>query len=458
MGLIWSRLRRLDPDVTFGYTTYKVVKVRDRYLGLLYYGSVVCIFGYILYNIFAQELYYKKSSPIAGFVRATAKLDIPLSSPLPSYCSIPPPNSTNTVFGGCLRWTAQQAVFPYDGELNSVFLTTRVTIARTPTPGNVSAGCTDFDGGCRPPSFDEVRASTTVTTYYLANVEDLTLRLDHGVRVHYGASMFGASSRAFSAKDMVGRMLMGCSGNEELYRLSWGPAYRTNATSTNHLDTFSIRDLLISANCLKVGQVIDLEGQSSADGAKKGESLRSAGFVISSPITYMNGQKFGTGEYAYKYVYSPAKMEGTEYKVLQTRVNPDGSLTYLNRHGIRIVFDQTGQIGEFDFIALLTALVAATALLRVATLTVEVLMLWIMPHRILYSKAKFESTEDFSDIRDLLNDEGGKRVNLHNINVRKKTSVKDPSQIHAAMEGSSRGDAGRPVQLSKTYEDEEERL
>ncbi|TPX67341.1 hypothetical protein SpCBS45565_g03878 [Spizellomyces sp. 'palustris'] len=395
--------------VIVGYTTYKIVRVKDRYLGLLYYASVICIFAYIIYSIFAQELYLKKSPPVAGFVRASAKLDVNLSAPLPSYCNIAPPVSSNNLFKNCLRWTAQQIVFPYDGELKSVFLTTRVTIARTPTPSELS--CTDFETACRPPTYGEllVQANTTVSTYYIANIENVTLQVDHGVRVHYDSSLLGLGSRAIPSKEMEGRMLKGCSGNDKDYlsHLNWDQNYRRDKNTSNHLDTFSIRDLLISANCDNTGAMIDLEGPATADGAANGETLRSSGFVVSTPILYQNRGDFRKAE-EITYRYIPAQIDGTEFKVLETKYNPDGSLTYLNRHGIRLVFDQAGQIGQFDMIALLTALVAAMALLRIATLIVEVLMLWVMPHRDLYSQAKFESTEDFSDIRDRLSEKVGK--------------------------------------------------
>lgn len=61
-----------------------------------------------------------------------------------------------------------------------------------------------------------------------------------------------------------------------------------------------------------------------------------------------------------------------------------------------------GSIGIFELIALLRNLVAAVGLLSVARLVVEKSMIMIMPHRTLYSQWKYENTDDFSDVRELL--------------------------------------------------------
>lgn len=61
--------------------------------------------------------------------------------------------------------------------------------------------------------------------------------------------------------------------------------------------------------------------------------------------------------------------------------NSDGSVTYLDRHGIRMVFAQTGSIGIFNPIAFILNLVAALALVRVATLVVDSVMVYCLPKK-----------------------------------------------------------------------------
>ncbi|KAI8826811.1 uncharacterized protein EV422DRAFT_11674 [Fimicolochytrium jonesii] len=433
MGAYWSAFRAADPDVYLGYTTYKVVKVKDRYLGLLYYGSSTCIFAYILWNIFSQELYLKRSAPTAGYVRSSAKLAAGL--PDPAYCSVTPVLEARTAFGGCLHWPAERIVFPYDGELGTLFITTRVTLTQTPPP---VAPCTNYitDPNCRAPSLDEVKQTANSTTFYIANVEDVSLRLDHGVLVQFGSSLLSPESKTIPAVSMEGKMEICRGRNASLeQRLTWDSAYRANKSTTNHLDTFPLRDLLAAADC-NTKDWGSLEQESTADGAQKGESLRTNGFVISSPIIYSNVR----GKQQYRYSYKPERIANTDYKATESIFQPDGSILYVSRRGIRVVFEQDGSIGVFDFISLLTALVAATALLRVATLIVESLMLWVMPHRHLYKDSKFESTEDFSDIRDRQEEERAER--RHRRKVARANGAKPNPDDMVSSDGESSVQSG----------------
>ncbi|KAI8590772.1 hypothetical protein BDZ88DRAFT_450941 [Geranomyces variabilis] len=448
MGNYWSKIRAQDPDQLFGYSTYKVVRVKDRYLGLLYYVSTIAIFAYIISSIVTQKLYLKKASPTAGFIRASARLS-PNPALVPSYCSIAPPSlGANETFGGCLHWAAEQIAYPYDGELDTLFLTTRVNIAQTPPP---SGTCANYftDPHCAPPAFTQLQGKQPVTTYYIANVEDLSIQVDHGVLLRYSSSYNNPGTVTKSSKSMDGRMVQLCEDNSKTLdpSLVWDADYRGNQSTTNHLDTFTLGQIVGASNCAAKTPVINLDAVSNADGAKPGETLRSSGFVISAPIIYNGDNNKGVS-----YSYVPAQINGTEYKVTQTIVQPDNSILYIVRHGIRIVFVQTGEIGQFDFMTLLQALVAATALLRVASLIVETLMLWVMPHRHLYDKAKFESTQDFSDIRDKQQDD--KRQKKLNFIARTEGAETDGKEREldaggsdVASEGSSGGNyqqAGGP--------------
>jgi len=49
----------IRPDDVFSYNTQKIVMVRDRRLGLLYYGGLCCIVLYILfYNVKSPWSYF----------------------------------------------------------------------------------------------------------------------------------------------------------------------------------------------------------------------------------------------------------------------------------------------------------------------------------------------------------------------------------------------------------------
>eukprot|EP01092_Planopodium_desertum_P009187 TRINITY_DN3939_c0_g1_i1.p1 TRINITY_DN3939_c0_g1~~TRINITY_DN3939_c0_g1_i1.p1 ORF type:complete len:101 (-),score=11.64 TRINITY_DN3939_c0_g1_i1:26-328(-) len=71
-----------------------------------------------------------------------------------------------------------------------------------------------------------------------------------------------------------------------------------------------------------------------------------------------------------------------------------------NRHGIRVAFLITGQIGYFGFGALLNALVSGLVLTKMAATLADLIALQFMPQKKLYKKHKFEVTDDFSTLAD----------------------------------------------------------
>jgi hypothetical protein len=70
-----------------------------------------------------------------------------------------------------------------------------------------------------------------------------------------------------------------------------------------------------------------------------------------------------------------------------------------NRHGIRLVFRQIGEIGIFNTQILLVNLVTAMGLIAVATTVVDLLMLNILPQKERYASAKTQEVE-IPDVMD----------------------------------------------------------
>ncbi|KAJ3042813.1 cytochrome c oxidase subunit 1 [Rhizophlyctis rosea] len=179
--------------------------------------------------------------------------------------------------------------------------------------------------------------------------------------------------------------------NSDTVLKSFDQAYRiSNNASRIPGDVVTVQQMLDAS-------LVDLDAKSEAIAVNTGETIRSAGIVITVVIDYKN-RATEYSELTYK--YRPSKVANQEFKALQNMMLPNGTNLNINRHGVRIVFVQTGSIGTFDFLTLLKNLVAAFALLSVARLVVEKAMLWILPMRHVYKNYKFESTDDFSDIRD----------------------------------------------------------
>ena len=108
-------------------------------------------------------------------------------------------------------------------------------------------------------------------------------------------------------------------------------------------DIIKVSDLLTAAGA-------NLDAPSTAPGANgtNGETYRSSGIVIVIVIEYKNVQ-FQKDKFAY--VYLPRVIDGNEYKAVESLYQSDGSYILKERHGIRLVFQQRGEIGEFRFIS-----------------------------------------------------------------------------------------------------------
>ncbi|CAG8745278.1 10937_t:CDS:2, partial [Acaulospora morrowiae] len=106
----------VDLDEVFSYDTFKVVKVKDRRLGILFRTFQIAILVYLITEIVLKQLYLKTEPPIPGAVRIS--LRAPDSLSYPSYC-----NDSDIQ---CVFWGANEIQYPEDGA-GVAFFTTRAT-------------------------------------------------------------------------------------------------------------------------------------------------------------------------------------------------------------------------------------------------------------------------------------------------------------------------------------------
>jgi len=136
-------------------------------------------------------------------------------------------------------------------------------------------------------------------------------------------------------------------------------------------------------------------------------SYRQFGLVILLIVNYNNIDNYWEGcnerhqKACYVYNYELAPITSIQDFVEETiyTAYPYNRTTIENR-GIRIVGVLTGQIGSFDFQALLLQLTTSLTLIKLATVIVDQIAMYILPKKSLYKAAKYERTEDFSDIAD----------------------------------------------------------
>ncbi|CAG8525665.1 12559_t:CDS:10 [Acaulospora morrowiae] len=333
-------------------------------LGTLYRFFQLAILAYIIYTLIFKDGYLKKELPVPGAVRIT--LQAPTTLTRPNYCtsgSLP-----------CVYWGANDIQYPSDGA-GVAFLTTRVSVTNYPLP----QGCSSFLNISDPsdrcffnPKSPSIPPNVTIPKSYIGDIEDYTIMVEHSIR--------GEATSIAQRNGLMDGALMASDGKTLIKSFTNQTRMKVNPNADG--DIFTVQEILTAANA-------NLDGPSTAPGADKGsrETYRSSGIVIAIVIEYMN-VRFRRDDIIYKYL--PQAIDGNEYKAAQNVLNQDGSYTIIDRHGIRLVFQQHGSIGQFDFITLLINIVGALFLMKFAEIIVEFFMLYCSQNRKAYADAKYE--------------------------------------------------------------------
>jgi hypothetical protein len=292
----------------------------------------------------------------------STSVNVPDDSVLPppssfSYCSNPYP---------CTYFDQFDLTFP-PGADRSLMITTRNSIS-------------SYARASPNVPFPDYNKSAEVTSFVWAP-ELTSIRVKHA----YAATAFKDEESSFNMEgqllDQKGRAV-----------LTFAPAC---------FDKFNLSVLLAAA-----GVSLDAQSLAPKDNGCCGkgcppsvntDTVRSTGIVLLVVISYQN-IRLKHGQPTYTYTVIPQLK--SDWKVYDTRLVDDTHRVVNNRHGVQIVFVQDGEIGEFDFQTLLVEANSALGLLVVATILVDMLMLYVLPHRLLYAEYKFQTTPDFSDVRD----------------------------------------------------------
>ncbi|KAG0315625.1 cytochrome c oxidase subunit 1 [Linnemannia gamsii] len=377
-----------------------------RRLGGLYRLFQATILLYIASSIIYQQRYLKTENVINGAVRVTLKA--PLDGvATPTYCK--PPTAISPALPGstppCLYWGSNDVL--YEPGVNGALITTRAQITQYgPFNNQTTAQPQKCDvnvpivAGCDPHT-----APTTLLlpTSLVADIERFTLMLEHSIRGQ-------ATGVQIRSGNMVAGLLRDSESGEIIKTFTEQTRYIPASTSTVETDSYNGSATASATATMNGSNMVHLAG----DVMTVGEFLKAAGVnlddISTSPSAYVNETVRSSGvvvivviQYAAKgwnpnkisYEYLPKAIPDQEYKVVETiRDFRGGNRVEINRHGIRIVFSQAGQLGQFSLMTLLTNLVAAVALFKVANIIVELMMLRLHPQKKVYTRAKFEHAKD----------------------------------------------------------------
>mmetsp|Transcript_14412 Transcript_14412/g.50106 ORF Transcript_14412/g.50106 Transcript_14412/m.50106 type:complete len:448 (-) Transcript_14412:68-1411(-) len=398
-GVYMKKVRKL---VT--YQTVKLVQIDDLFLGGLHYVFLLLVFLWIaVYNVAYQNAYIRFESPIGsvrtslqGPTQVSPKTGSPCdpTKPVPAcsyeftdpsllqYCS----QSGAVVYGEgqltlpCVNWDAEDVISPVTGS-EVLYIGTRVQESNAtlqcqfpprggkPCPQTYETACHrsfTVDPSCS-------QADTAVENYFVADIERYTVLLDHSVRSPTNPHVHGDSS------SMSGS-LMSCNGT-----------IVTPDKTPNGQDILSIGQLLNGAS---FGEQcgVSLDDVSSVYGSSN--TSRYDGIVLVVAIEYSNVERWTGMQSNISYVYKSSVLVGTKSKVArQIFVDYPDKRVVRDMHGIKLVAEQSGQLGQFDATTLLLQLAASTALLAVATAVVDQLAIRVLPWRKAYRNAKFDEIE-----------------------------------------------------------------
>ncbi|PRP75371.1 P2X receptor [Planoprotostelium fungivorum] len=357
-GAFWNSI--------LSYSTVKIIKIADWRLGILHYTFMLGILLYVfLYQVWFKRGYMAFDIP-NGAVRATLQAPTtPLALDQMSYCS----QSGNTSTLPCAYMSGP---FPA-GQTSPLFITSRTkhyqrdlmalglscsndVILLKPLTNLITWSQVQTDVNCLMNLNDP---TLNVTRAYVADLERYTLAIDHvayALKIDY----VGKSS------EMAGVWTMKDGSKWDAQELSDGRVY----------DIITVDDLLSLAG------IDSLDSPSGVKGSKN--SLRYDGVQLIVIIKYVNSQSNATN---IAYQYSVAAISGVD----TTRFDGDTPSTAVNRHGISIAFVQSGQIGVFNFPALLGSIVSGLVLTGAATTIVDILAIYVLPQKKHYEKAKFST-------------------------------------------------------------------
>ena len=191
-------------------------------------------------------------------------------------------------------------------------------------------------------------------------------------------------------------------------------------TLSARLAAFPLQTLLDAAG------IGSLDSAGGDIGGRANQTLRYAGIVVLLQLTYSNYylpplggglSSQGTGSFngsQVRYSYSVTVVPNAEFKVEAYEItsNASGILpapyrVLYNRHGVRVVIQQTGHIGFFDFQTLLINVVVGLGLLAAANVFVDLVATCVCPQRFLYRRYMYRTTVALGDLVSGASDDGG---------------------------------------------------
>eukprot|EP00929_Paragymnodinium_shiwhaense_P044584 TRINITY_DN22851_c0_g5_i1.p1 TRINITY_DN22851_c0_g5~~TRINITY_DN22851_c0_g5_i1.p1 ORF type:complete len:522 (-),score=87.82 TRINITY_DN22851_c0_g5_i1:41-1606(-) len=155
-------------------------------------------------------------------------------------------------------------------------------------------------------------------------------------------------------------------------------------------DVFSLRTLLAMAGT-SIDDVVDTEDLHS-------HSVRDRGTAIVVTIAYNNMHHWqllhpqSPPEYTVSVTKRPVKTFKQSSQSEVVKEDEEGRILQI-KYGVFVMVQQTGRIGTFDIVSLLITLAAGTTLMAMSNVATDMLALYLLPKKGLYTELKYQMSE-----------------------------------------------------------------
>jgi len=387
-----SAVSRFFEDIIVLYHTPKVVRVRERRLGILQLVFTIGILVYILVKVIViDQAYYLTEIPVGNVQsRIYRKPDAPSEYSAYNFCYGHYPDDSTAWWGKFederfpCRTLDDMALNP--DNLNEAFISSLTFELEeryncglenyAPYPDSLPYHTPE--AGCRVPYGpvdDDDEAGRIIRSFYTTSPDLSYLQLRHQFQAREFERRFGANAATRGYSSNYKGKLVDKNGKV----MKEFPADQPD-------DLLDVTTLLAAA-----GTSLDDIGLTQGNVIR---SRRALGAVISVSVYYSNRKGDMTYTYSARLLDTPGF---STYTYFYNGTTLEATRRALQRYGFLFLFTVEGDVVRFDFQQLLIQFVAAAALLSVAAKLTDFVMLNLLPNKDNYSNAKFDEVSFSND-------------------------------------------------------------